>query len=179
MCSILGASKVVVTDYPDADLISNLWTNISTASLNPKDSNSSSNNQVIVAEGYTWGASPLPLLSHLPPSKSPSGFDILILADLLFNHSEHSKLVSTIQSTLKKERDAKALVFFTPYRPWLYEKDMGFFEVVKEAGMTVEKVVEEVMERVMFVGDRGDEGLRKTVFGFAVGWGEVVEVEGE
>ncbi len=78
------------------------------------------------------------------------GFDVLILADLLFNHSEHGKLVATIQSTLKKDKGAKALVFFSPYRPWLFEKDMAFFEVVKERGMEVEKVLEEKMGRVSF-----------------------------
>lgn len=62
------------------------------------------------------------------------------------------------------------MVFFTPYRPWLYEKDMDFFRVVKEAGFGVVKVLEEKMERVMFEGDPGDEELRRTVFGFEVTW---------
>jgi len=152
---------VVVTDYPDPDLISNLWENINTAKLNGDDDKN------ILAEGYTWGADPAPLLSHLSPD---SEFDILILADLLFNHSEHEKLVSTIEQTLSKAPDSKALVFFTPYRPWLYEKDMAFFELVKEKGFVVEKVLEEMMEKVMFDGDPGDEVLRRTVFGYVVRW---------
>ncbi|TVY53399.1 Protein N-terminal and lysine N-methyltransferase efm7, partial [Lachnellula suecica] len=164
VCSILGARKVVVTDYPDPDLISNLWTNISTASLN----DSPGNEKKIVAEGYCWGADPAPLLAHLPSGEE--AFDVLILADLLFNHSEHEKLVATIQKTLKKSEDAKALVFFTPYRPWLYEKDMAFFELVKGEGFVVEKVLEEKMERVMFDKDPGDEELRRTVFGYVVRW---------
>jgi nicotinamide N-methyltransferase len=162
VCSILGAKKVVVTDYPDPDLISNLWQNIDTAKLNDDDTE-----KKIVAEGYTWGADPTTLLSHLPTS---SKFEILILADLLFNHSEHEKLVSTIQQTLSKTAEAKAWVFFTPYRPWLYEKDMAFFELVKEKGFVVEKVLEEMMEKVMFDGDPGDEALRRTVFGYVVRW---------
>jgi nicotinamide N-methyltransferase len=94
----------------------------------------------------------------------------LILADLLFNHSEHGKLVATIRQTLARKPDARALVFFTPYRPWLYEKDMAFFELAQAAGFTVEKIVEEKMETVMFEDDPGDEELRRTVFGFVVMW---------
>lgn len=100
-----------------------------------------------------------------------------------------------------------ALVFFTPYRPWLYEKDMSFFELAsgesfttqnteeKGASVTktttarteeeersdadedsgvgafmVKKVLETRMDRVMFEEDRGDEELRRTVFGFEMRW---------
>ena len=46
-------------------------------------------------------------------------------------------------------------MFFTPYRPWLLEKDLAFFEAASRAGLVVEKMVEKVMERVMFEEDRG------------------------
>lgn len=84
-----------------------------------------------------------------------SGFDALILADLLFNHSEHAKLIKTVQMTLKKSPTSRAYVFFTPYRPWLYEKDMAFFDLAKESGFTVTKTFEKVMEKVMFEEDPG------------------------
>jgi nicotinamide N-methyltransferase len=63
------------------------------------------------------------------------GFDVLILADLLFNHSEHAKLIQTVQQTLKKSGEARAYVFFSPYRPWLLEKDLAFFEEAGKAGL--------------------------------------------
>ena len=156
---------MVVTDYPDADLVANLNKNLDEFySRIGKEGEETR----IVVEGYCWGNDPAPLLSHLP---NPNlGFDVLILADLLFNHSEHGKLVSTIESTLRKSADAKALVFFTPYRPWLFEKDMAFFDVCRERGFGVEKVLEEKMERVMFESDPGDEELRRTVFGYVVRW---------
>jgi nicotinamide N-methyltransferase len=194
VCGILGAKKVVCTDYPDRELVENLRGNIEEFERdfggNEGESESKGIDGRVVAEGYCWGADPAPLLSHLPSSpsptdKKPNGFDILILADLLFNHSEHRKLLSTIQQTLSHppERseashssssqtpEAKALVFFTPYRPWLYEKDMAFFDLAREAGFVVEKVLEEKMERVMFEDDPGDEELRRTVFGFVLRWG--------
>jgi nicotinamide N-methyltransferase len=88
-----------------------------------------------------------------------SGFDVLILADLLFNHSEHAKLIKTVQLTLKKSPTSRAYVFFTPYRPWLYEKDLAFFDLAKEAGFTVNKTFEKVMEKVMFEEDPGVSSL--------------------
>ncbi|RAL59214.1 hypothetical protein DID88_006669 [Monilinia fructigena] len=153
-CASLRAKKVVVTDYPDVDLIVNLRKNISVfyeqfPELKVVDEES------LVAE-----------------EDREAGFDVLILADLLFNHSEHAKLLDSIQKTLKKSKDSTALVFFTPYRPWLLEKDMAFFDLVREGGMMVEKVLEEKMEKVMFEKDRGDEELRRTVFGFIVKWAE-------
>ena len=170
MAAILGARKVVVTDYPDAELIENLTHNITTCTLLPQPTTTA-----IAAEGYLWGTSPTKLLSHLPsPSLKPENdqkFTTLLLADVLFNHSCHSALVSTILHTLSRTApDARALVFFTPYRPWLLEKDMAFFDLCREEGLEVERVVEEMMEKVMFEGDKGDEVLRRTVFGFEVRW---------
>ncbi|CZS90669.1 hypothetical protein WAI453_004046 [Rhynchosporium graminicola] len=165
VCVGLGARKVVVTDYPDPDLVGNLWMNVDTFY---EEKEKEGEERALVAEGYCWGADAKPLLTHLPGDEK--GFEVLILADLLFNHSEHTKLVATIEHTLLKSEEAKALVFFTPYRPWLYEKDMAFFDLVREKGFSVEKVLEEKMEKVMFEEDRGDEELRRTVFGYVVRW---------
>jgi nicotinamide N-methyltransferase len=165
VCAGLGAKRVVVTDYPDVDLVENLQVNIDRyhSEYATKDEE-----RKMVAEGYCWGNDPKELLGHLLAGEE--GFEVLILADLLFNHSEHGKLVDTVKKTLKKWKEAKALVFFTPYRPWLFEKDMAFFELVKEDGFVVEKVLEEKMDKVMFEEDRGDEELRRTVFGYVVRW---------
>ncbi|PBP27026.1 putative nicotinamide N-methyltransferase Nnt1 [Diplocarpon rosae] len=175
VCAVLGASKIVVTDYPDADLVANLQKNVDAYYAAGDES---VGERGLVAEGYCWGADVAHLLAHAAPSSSSSssssstlpGFDVLILADLLFNHSEHSKLVSTIELTLQRSTAAKALVFFTPYRPWLLGKDMAFFDLARERGFSVEKVLEEKMERVMFLEDRGDEEVRRTVFGFVLRW---------
>ena len=56
---------------------------------------------------------------------------------------------------LKKAPESRAFVFFTPYRPWLLEKDLAFFDLAREAGFTVEKTFEKVMDKVMFEKDPG------------------------
>lgn len=173
-----------MTDYPDAPLIDNLRTNIAALrSFAPKSADN------IVAEPYLWG-------NPLPESLAPvDGFDLVILSDLLFNHSEHAKLLKTVVQTLRRAREARALVFFTPHRPWLLEKDLAFLTLLDEAGLSVEKVVEEVLEKPMFEEDKGvslasrcspfravvanlesqDRDLRRTVFGYEVSWKENVK----
>ena len=167
MAAILGARKVVVTDYPDAELIENLEHNMYKCALLKQPVTN------ITAEGYLWGSPAKSVLSHL--SAPSQRFDVLLLADLLFNHSCHGALVTTVLDTLARTPEARALVFFTPYRPWLLEKDMAFFDLCKERGFEVQKVVEGVMEKVMFEDDRGNEMLRRTVFGFEVRWRHEVD----
>lgn len=173
-----------MTDYPDAELVENLQWNMDHCPRLPEQRN-------IRAAGYLWGASTSNLTTGLPPGEQ--GFDLLILADLLFNHSEHAKLVASLQQTLKRDPTAQALVFFTPYRPWLLQKDLAFFDLVREGGFVVEKIFEHVMEKVMFEEDPGvspevitgfnvrvsvgmpltllqDELLRRTVFGYRLTW---------
>lgn len=161
ICALRGARKAVVTDYPDPELIDNLQYNIDHCEL-------LTDRGVIQAEGYLWGNASDKLKGHL--DGQADGFDLLILADILFNHSEHEKLIDSLGSTLKKSADARALVFFTPYRPWLLEKDLRFFELAREGGFHVEKLFEKTVEKVMFDNDPGDELLRRTVFGYEVKW---------
>lgn len=160
VCALKGARKVVATDYPDQELIRNLEENVSSAHV-PDQS-------CVTTQGFLWGNEPKHLIEELPePDKA---FDLLILADLIFNHSEHRKLISTIQSTLRKGSNAQALVFFTPHRPWLLHKDLAFFDLAKEEGLIVEKIVEEKVMKAMFDKDYGDEELRRTVFGYRLRW---------
>jgi len=177
VCAILGAKFVVVTDFPDPDLIENIRYNIEHCQASSTADDQVDIERVTRAEGYLWGADPAPLLAHVGSSSSiPSttegsnGFDILVLADLLFNHSEHAKLISTVQKTLSRTPSSKAFVFFTPYRPWLLGKDLAFFDLAREAGFEVEKVLEEMVEKVMFEEDRGDEKIRRTVLGYVMTW---------
>lgn len=192
--------QVVVTDYPDEELIANLSHNIDlNAALLPSPTN-------IVVKGYLWGAPITALTCHLTQATTTTEdprFTLLILADLLFNHSEHRHLLRTVALSLERSASARALVFFTPYRPWLLERDLNFLELAsgdmftvrnKEEALgartdeeersdaepdsgvgrfTVTKLLETQMERVMFEEDRGDEALRRTVFGYELRWADL------
>ncbi|KAF8418996.1 hypothetical protein EV426DRAFT_678389 [Tirmania nivea] len=177
-------SKVVITDYPSPPLISNIQYNIDHTPLLDQHR--------VFARGYLWGRDPTLLVPEVieaelrellttphptaaiaPTNTNTNIFSLLILSDLLFNHSEHHSLIKTILLTLSKsDPTACAAVFFTPHRPWLYEKDMAFFELAREAGLAVDKVLEEVLPKPMFENDRGDRELRRRVFGYKLRWGE-------
>lgn len=47
---------------------------------------------------------------------------------------------------------------------------MAFFDLAEDAGFRVTQVVKRVMDKLMFKDDRGDELLRRTIFGFELTW---------
>lgn len=128
IAGMIGAAKVVSTDYPDADLVSNIQYNVDHAIYNGKKLSPNEQERTVqeaernvVIEGYIWGNDYTPLLRHLPEGKKK--FDLIILSDLVFNHTEHQKLLKTTHDLLAE--DGKALVVFSPHRPWLLNDDLS------------------------------------------------------
>jgi nicotinamide N-methyltransferase len=169
----MGARRVVVTDYPDPELLETMWRNVRGCELIPGVEDDDDGLPIVV-EGLVWGADPGKVLGYLggEAEKGEEGFDVLILADLLFRHSEHKNMLRTVRQTLKKSRKSKAFVVFTSYRPWLQHKDLAFFDVAREEGWVVEKVLEKKMDRPLFEEDPGDEEILKTVTGWELRWPE-------
>ncbi|PNY29597.1 Protein N-methyltransferase NNT1 [Tolypocladium capitatum] len=191
VAGILGARRVVMTDFPDPDLVATMQKNIDECDGTVEPAGIIA--RTIEAVGFVWGADPEPLLARLVAPEAEAGptttatstptgmqqqkrpkFDVLVLADLLFRHSEHGALVRTIQQTMRPSPDSAAYVFFTSYRPWKQDLDMGFFDVARAAGLAVEQVSERKLERPLFDGDPGDLEVQKTVKGFVVRWPETV-----
>ncbi|RUS12593.1 hypothetical protein BC937DRAFT_87460, partial [Endogone sp. FLAS-F59071] len=163
---------VIITDYPDKELIENIKYNVENNLLNLYSSGH------IAIQGYIWGTSPNPLLSHLPSTPADAitpTFDLIILSDLLFNHSQHHAMLRTCRAVLTP-RTGAVYVFYTHHRPHLAERDMRFFEIAarpenneegeeKGYGFRVERVLER-RTGVMFAEDPGDEDVRATVHGW-------------
>ncbi|KAK4687985.1 YTH domain-containing family protein, partial [Tremellales sp. Uapishka_1] len=136
-------------------------------------------------EGHTWGKTTEPLLNDFGPEEKENPdtrvegrYDLLLLSDLVFNHSQHAALIATVNSTLSLDIAPPAspshpyptpciLVFYTHHRPHLAEADVAFFPLLAESGdgWAYEKVVEE-WTGPMFADDRGDERVRGTVWGW-------------
>ncbi|KAF7294407.1 LIM-domain-containing protein [Mycena kentingensis (nom. inval.)] len=145
-----GAKHVLLTDYPDTALIHTLETNV--------QQNAASN---VSVKGYIWGRPVEPLLDV-----APGGFDLIILSDLVFNHSQHAALLDTCIKCLAKTADARVLVFYTHHRPHLASRDLEFFQKARERGWTTEQVVRNTEYGVMFEEDGGDAEVRSTVHGW-------------
>lgn len=159
VAALKGARTVVATDYPDRDVIASLALNVDR--IRPLIGAASS----VHVKGLCWGNSVAEITALLPDVSAKNtenghgdtGFDILVLADLLFNHSEHGKMLSTVTATMKRTKTARAYVFFTPYRPWLLAKDLAFFEQAAQMGFVVEDMFDTLLEKPMeeFKDDRG------------------------
>lgn len=154
IASNLNAKFVTCTDYPDMELIDNLSHNFE---INCLESVKAGRTHVA---GFLWGddISELKKVSNGP-------YDVLFLCDLLFNHSEHTKL---LKSSLDLIHPAStAFCVFTHYRPWLAEKDLEFLlrPEWQDAGWKWEKIAEERWE-LMFEADRGDAEVRRTVHAY-------------
>jgi len=127
-----GATKVVITDYPDPPLIENIRYNVA--------ENVSSQDRISV-EGYIWGQDTKPLQDLLPLGQI--GFDIIILSDLIFNHSQHDALLNTCKQSLSNDSSACVLVFYTHHRPHLAHRDMEFFEKARNRNWKIDELITE------------------------------------
>ncbi|PFH51947.1 hypothetical protein AMATHDRAFT_39859 [Amanita thiersii Skay4041] len=157
-----GARKVVLTDYPDTQLLNNLRHNVTTNI--PAEMHS-----CVDVQGYIWGQPVKSLYDHLP---SQRGFDLIIMSDLIFNHSQHEALLNTCSDALTPSSTDDAimpavLVFYTHHRPRLAHRDMVFFRLAQEKGWTCQKILERRYP-LMFPEDSGDEEVRSTVHGWSL-----------
>ncbi|SPO05023.1 probable Putative nicotinamide N-methyltransferase [Cephalotrichum gorgonifer] len=173
VCGALEAERVVLTDFPDADLVEVMQKNVDgLEELVPE-----ARGRVRV-KGFIWGGDVKPLAAELGGAavegegQEGGRFDVLVLADLLFRHSEHGNMVKTIREALRRGRESTAYVVFTSYRPWLQHKDLAFFDLAREAGFVVEKLLEKKLDAPLFENDPGDLEVQKTVTGWTVRWPE-------
>lgn len=156
LIACLDADNVVSTDYPDPELVQNIEYNVNL--LKERTSKPIS----VDIEGYIWGNSVEPLLNA--PRQKGRKFDLIILSDLIFNHTEHYKLIKACNEALSD--DGLCFVMFTPHRPKLYDEDLAFFERAKPY-FTSEKVVEKKLHP-MFQEDEETKELRSMVFGYVM-----------
>ncbi|EPS95315.1 hypothetical protein FOMPIDRAFT_1168809 [Fomitopsis schrenkii] len=163
-----GARTVVLTDYPDPALIDNLEINVSNSIPLAHGKK-----QSVQVKGYIWGHPVGPLLEIVRREDAGTGFDLVIMSDLVFNHSQslqHDALLKTCEETLTRENQPGLpkpclLVFYTHHRPHLAHRDMEFFSKAKERGWECEEIVTERFPP-MFPEDPGDEEVRATVHGW-------------
>ncbi|KAI9341785.1 hypothetical protein DFJ73DRAFT_843321 [Zopfochytrium polystomum] len=153
-----GAEKVVITDWPDPGLVKNIIFN---AEVNTPQQ---MRDGVISVQGFQWGNDPSDLLSALPDASRK--FDVVILADLIFNHTEHRHLLETCLATLEPATGV-AYVYFSHHVVKWADRDLRFFELAAEMGFRSEKTGE-VRASAMFPDDVGDLTVRETVHCYKV-----------
>jgi EEF1A N-terminal glycine/lysine methyltransferase len=186
MAILNGASEVVISDYghdADLSLIYPIDINIQ------KARNEMKNDQIAFAVGYVWGQpaeylceaanyyqssefvdtssygtylqskSSLRIEKQSPQNENLKKFDILFLADLIFNRSEHSRLLWTVKNTLRVDLGV-CWVSFSHHDPLKKELDLNFFEMAKQEpyNLNVNYVGKEIRQTYPFrEGDGLDE----------------------
>ncbi len=161
-----GAKKIVITDYPDPDLIENIKYNVN--NLKTIGINNDILKKVSI-NGYIWGNETNKLSNFINNEK----FDLIILSDVIFNHTEHYKLLNTCKSLIlndndKDKRKGKVYVTFSPHRPKLFKNDLLFFEIAeKEFNFKSIKIYEEKWSP-LFKDDKDEstKELRSMVYGY-------------
>ncbi|KAG5356321.1 Protein N-methyltransferase NNT1 [Yarrowia sp. B02] len=160
LCHAVGAKQVVITDYPDADLLYNLKDNVEQLKKDCKAPGPCSDVSSMKVEGFIWGND----ASELIEMSGGTGYDLVILSDVVFNHSEHAKLVRSAKELLAP--GGKVFVVFTPHRAKLFNEDLDFFRRAKdEAGFHSEKLFE-LKYYPMFEEEEETKELRSMVFGY-------------
>lgn len=161
VCGLNDAALVVCTDYPDPDLLSHIQYNVDSCEGLAKKGN-------VVVKGFIWGNDEQELLHTKKNTETTAAgiteddkFDLIILSDLVFNHTEHRKLLTNCRNALK--RLGVVLNVFSPHRPALLEADLKFFETCEEFEFKAE-LQEMVNWKPMFDEDEETVEIRSRVY---------------
>jgi len=123
-------SLVVITDYPDEAIMSNLRYNV--------DSNKHLVQGCckVVVRGYEWGKEVNLLLDILPPTEYEPGYDVLFLSDLLYFEA-HNDLIKSMVLLLSRRSTSRAYIGAGKYTPLTVCSK--FLQVAASAGFVVEE----------------------------------------
>ncbi|RKO88957.1 S-adenosyl-L-methionine-dependent methyltransferase, partial [Blyttiomyces helicus] len=157
MCAINGARTVVSTDYPDPAVIKNIERNARENAPGQVEAGA------LKVVGFIWGQPVEDLFAALP---SPTDrFDLIILADLIFNHTEHANLLKTCAQCLAP--GGVVLTTFTHHVVKWADRDMKFFEIAAADPLNFEfEKLYEDRHSPMFPDDDGDLDVRSTVHAY-------------
>lgn len=125
--SLLAASTaraVVATDYPDPPLLAALAVNAAAVAATAP----------IAVAGLRWGDAPT--AAALVDEHGP--FDVVLMADLVSNHSAHSKLLATLEILVGgPSGGGVGVVAYGHHRVACVDADEEFFAVAADAGWHV------------------------------------------
>ncbi|KAJ3339185.1 nicotinamide n-methyltransferase [Kappamyces sp. JEL0680] len=157
IAAINGAALTVSTDYPDPVLLDNIAKN-ARANIPALYSSGS-----FVVQGFLWGDEEI--IQDLA-RKGP--FDVILLADVIFNHSQHENLLRSckrllapqgcVLTTYSHHGKQRQLILVTKWA----DRDMVFFDIARALGFVAESLYTEKWQE-MFPEDAGSLDLRQTV----------------
>ena len=123
----LGAEKVVISDYPDVEILGNISTLIST---------NGTVNAVVV--GHAWGSDTSSLLQPI----SPHHFDLILLSEVLWKDTkpQHSNLLQSVMQTLSSHGMVLLTLIHRSTEVHSAEDDLAFLALAATMGMKWEEM---------------------------------------
>lgn len=169
LAGLLGASRVVLTDYPAPAVIANLRANAE-RNLRSELSPSGKVAESIEVDSHAWGE--FPSIEEEGNDRRHHAFDRVLVCDCLWMPWQHDNLLKSVDWFLKRNEDARCWVVagFHTGREGMRE----FFrdERLSKVGLEVERIWERDCdgEEREWSWDRGieDLGTRKRWLSFAI-----------
>ncbi|KAJ7613775.1 hypothetical protein DFH06DRAFT_1274557 [Mycena polygramma] len=133
LLSTLGTppTTIVVTDYPDPDILENLVRNVQ------RNKSMVVPGCTLYSCGYEWGADVAPLLWEF--GIEGRGYDVVILSDLLHFHGSHTALISSVNALLSHSQEARIHVAAGNYTK--REVCDNFLRLSEEAGLEFDEIL--------------------------------------
>ena len=162
VCALNGAKTVVLSDYGsefDRVLVEAMDLNIASfASAAP--------NCKMFSVPYIWGKD-VDVLCTEPMGKG-NLFGVVIMADCIFNRSEHRQLLWTLCHTMSRE--GICLCTFSHHDPQYREQDLNFLKLADEAGLMCTCIGVEKHQSFPFVENDGLDDQRGFVYFYTIRW---------
>jgi EEF1A N-terminal glycine/lysine methyltransferase len=128
VAAMVGASNVVVTDYPGAHVLETIELVMSKNQLLPGN---------VSVLGHEWGSDVLALLA----CNSDTKFDAVLIAEPFWRDTKqyHSRLLQSIAAVLTKEGQCYIAFCHRPCEGHTIEDDLHFFVMAQQDSFDVEK----------------------------------------
>jgi nicotinamide N-methyltransferase len=88
-------------------------------------------------------------------------FDVILIADTIFNHNQHENLLKSCKELLRS--NGVVLTTYSHHVVKWADRDMLFFDIAKDMGFTAEQIYIEKWQE-MFPEDSGSLDVRRTVY---------------
>ena len=145
VAALLGARAVVVSDWPDPKMLQNMETNLAANLPPPVDRRAT-------VVGYDWNRSPQPLLDELGALGGGAAFELILLADLLYE-CEHEAILSAVVACLAPDAPSfdaatdgsppypRALLTYQVHDRCQAAKQAAFFDLAPGFGLTATRLL--------------------------------------
>lgn len=137
LAALHNAAAVVASDFPQPEMLRN-----TRANLEGSLPEAALRRTRVV--GHAWGADASPLLGaladllepspHAGSSGAASGFELILLSDLLYE-LEHEALLRSCVACLASRPHARVVAAFQPHDPIQLQRQLGFFTAAAELGL--------------------------------------------